>query len=46
MVHMSLKGGAKDVPHYHPKHYMYVIKGGKLKIVGAPAPAGDTPQKI
>ena len=32
---MSLKKGQKDKAHYHPKHYMYIIKGGKLKIIGA-----------
>ena len=32
-----MKKGQKDEPHDHPKHYMYVLNGGKLKIVGAPA---------
>ena len=39
---MALKKGCKDVPRWHPKHYMYIIKGGNLKIIGAPAPPGET----
>merc|ERR1719253_526331 len=39
---MKLKAGQKDPPHYHPLHYMYVIKGGKVRITGAPAPPGVT----
>lgn len=42
LVHLTLKRGQKDVPHYHPIHYMYVIKGGKLRITGAPDPSGET----
>merc|ERR1712086_109479 len=41
LVHMPLRPGQKDEPHEHPKHYAYVVKGGKLKIVGAPAPDGE-----
>ena len=37
---MSLRKGEKDKAHYRPKNYMYIIKGDKLKIVGAPAAAG------
>ena len=42
LVKMTLKAGCKDVPHYHPAHYMYVVRGGKVKIIGAPAPPGET----
>ena len=42
LVKMTLKAGAKDVPHWHPVHYMYVVTGGKVRIVGAPAPPGET----
>jgi len=42
LVHMTLKKGQKDEPHDHPKHYMYILNGGKLKIVGAPAKEGET----
>jgi len=33
LVHMTLKPGESDAPHDHPAHPMYVVKGGKLKIV-------------
>ena len=32
LIHMSLKAGEIDVPHDHPIHYLYVIKGGNLKL--------------
>lgn len=32
LVHMTLKAGQKDIPHWRPKHYIYVISGGKVEI--------------
>jgi len=32
LVEMTLKAGDEDAPHDHPKHYMYVVSGGKLAI--------------
>lgn len=32
LVSMKLKKGAKDAACHHPKHYIYVVKGGKVKI--------------
>eukprot|EP00873_Tetraselmis_striata_P029190 jgi/Tetstr1/449454/TSEL_036549.t1 len=32
LIHMTLKAGETDIPHDHPIHYLYVIKGGKLAI--------------
>ena len=34
LVEMKLAAGAKDKPCYHDKHYIFVIKGGKVKITG------------
>lgn len=42
LIKMTLKVGEQDEPHDHPKHYMYIISGGKLAITGAPFPAGVT----
>ena len=39
LVHMTLKKGVTDKACFHPKHYIYVIKGGKLNITGGPAGA-------
>jgi len=32
LVEMTLKADEEDVPHDHPSHSMYFIKGGKLQI--------------
>ena len=42
LVHMCLQPGQRDEPHDHPKHYMYILAGGLLRITGAPMPAGET----
>jgi len=42
LIKMTLKVGEQDEPHDHPKHYMYIIAGGKLSITGAPFPPGVT----
>ena len=42
LVHMCLQPGQRDEPHDHPKHYMYILAGGRLRITGAPMPAGET----
>lgn len=36
LVHMKLKPGGIDNPHDHPTHYLYVVKGGKLKLSPPP----------
>ena len=35
LVEMKLAAGAKDKPCYHDKHYVFIVKGGKIKITGA-----------
>jgi quercetin dioxygenase-like cupin family protein len=34
LVLMDIPAGHTDKPHDHPKHYCYVLKGGKLEITG------------
>eukprot|EP00933_Yihiella_yeosuensis_P002206 TRINITY_DN10364_c3_g1_i2.p1 TRINITY_DN10364_c3_g1~~TRINITY_DN10364_c3_g1_i2.p1 ORF type:complete len:276 (-),score=89.83 TRINITY_DN10364_c3_g1_i2:259-1086(-) len=36
MVEMTLPAGQEDKKHDHPIHYMYVVKGGKLKLSPPP----------
>jgi len=45
LIEMTLKKGEKDKPCSHPKHYIYVKKGGKVKITGGPAGPGKTVEK-
>lgn len=45
LVKMCLKKGQKDHPHDHPVHYMYILKGGKVRITGSPAGPGETIEK-
>ena len=42
LIEMTLKKGEKDMPCSHPKHYIYVKTGGKVKITGGPAGPGET----
>jgi len=42
LVEMKLAAGAKDKPCYHDKHYVFIVKGGKIKITGGPAGPGKT----